>query len=63
MIGDKLEIKRDKRLNKEKSTRVVENNITSYLSSLKDENTILIVADSTVIKILHKQVPNAIEIK
>ena len=63
MIGDKLVIKRDKRLNKEKSTKVVENNITSYLSSLKDENMILIVADSTVIKALHKQVPNAIEIK
>jgi len=58
LVGEKLAIKREKRLEKKKSTETVEKNILSFLDDLKElpaSSVGLIIAEEEVLSIIEKE--------
>ena len=58
LVGEKLAIKREKRLEKKKSTETVEKNILSFLDDLKElpaSSVGLIIAEAEVLSIIEKE--------
>ena len=57
LVGDKLEIGRDSRLEMKKSTELVEKNVQSFLSDLKELSSsavVLILAEENILSIIEK---------